>query len=78
MDKLHHSDIITVALTRFARDYAGHDHKEILRELKSVDGKTATPALPEPPDLAAEPPPPDASDGPEERHRRPPETDRPF
>jgi hypothetical protein len=58
MDKLHHSDIITVALTRFARDYAGRDRREIMRELKGVNLKEKDGALnlPEPPDLAAEPP----------------------
>ena len=75
MDKIHHSDVVTLALTRFARDYAGREHSEILRELKKMDGKS--PQLPpsEPPTLAAEPPPPDHDDaGP----RRRPETDRPF
>jgi hypothetical protein len=68
MDKLHHSDIVTVALTRFARDYAGRDHREILRELKGVHLKEKDGALnlPEPPGLAAEPPPlTDESDRPE-------------
>jgi len=69
MDSLHHSDIVTVALTRFARDYAGREHKEILRELKGVHAKEKDGALnlPEPPDLAAEPPTPDPNrhpDGP--------------
>jgi amino acid transporter len=43
--KLHHSDIISLALTRFAREYAGHDHEDILKELRKTgrprgDGKT--------------------------------------
>jgi hypothetical protein len=60
LDKLHHSDIVTVALTRFARDYAGDDHREILRELKSVhlQEKDGALNLPEPRDFSAGPPPP--------------------
>jgi amino acid transporter len=34
LDKLHHADIVTEALTRFARDYAGRDREEILRQLR--------------------------------------------
>jgi amino acid transporter len=75
MDKVHHSDIVTVALTRFARDYGGHDRSEILRELKRMDGKAPLPSNNEGPDLAAEPPSPD---GDEDRHKRPPTSDRPF
>ncbi len=82
MDKLHHSDIITVALTRFARDYAGREHGEILRELKSVDAKEPTmlEATTEhrpgdPPELAVEPPAPGDRDG--GHHRQPPGSERP-
>jgi hypothetical protein len=77
MDRIHHSDVVTLALTRFARDYAGHDRPEILRELKRLDGKTPLPRLNEPPDLAAGPPPP-GEDGSGERHERPPGTDTPL
>jgi amino acid transporter len=31
---LHHSDILSIALTRFARDYAGRDRDEILKALR--------------------------------------------
>jgi amino acid transporter len=34
MDRLHHSDIITAALTRLAREYAGREHEDVLRELR--------------------------------------------
>ena len=34
LEKLHHHDILTEALTRFARDYAGHDRDDILKELR--------------------------------------------
>jgi amino acid transporter len=40
LDKLHHSDIVTEALTRFARDYAGHEHEDILRELRKTSRST--------------------------------------
>ena len=75
LDKIHHSDVVTVALTRFARDYAGREHSEILRELKSVHGKETTPNIPEPPALAAEPPPPGGDGG---DSGRPPKDNRPF
>lgn len=77
LDKIHHSDIVTVALTRFARDYAGREHSEILRELKKLDGRGTSVPVSEPPDLGAEPPPPDRDDD-THRHRRPPEGNRPF
>jgi hypothetical protein len=39
LDKLHHHDILTEALTRFARDYTGHDRDDILRELRKMTGQ---------------------------------------
>ena len=36
LDKLHHHDIVTEALTRFAREYAGRDRQEILKELRKT------------------------------------------
>src|SRR4029077_7560299 len=39
---LHHHDILTEALTRFAREYAGHDRQEILRDLRRASGVTVT------------------------------------
>ncbi|HEX3319846.1 MAG TPA: APC family permease [Terriglobales bacterium] len=42
LDKLHHHDILTEALTRFARDYAGRDREEILKELRKTIGRTIT------------------------------------
>ena len=35
-------DILTEALTRFARDYAGRDREEILKELRKTIGRTIT------------------------------------
>ncbi len=32
--------MVTEALTRFARDYAGRDRQDILRELRKTTGKT--------------------------------------
>jgi hypothetical protein len=40
LDDLHHHDIVTQALTRFAHDYTGRDRQEILRELRKTTGKT--------------------------------------
>ena len=46
LDKLHHHDILTEALTRFAHQYAGNSHDEILKELLRVtDNPTKTRAL---------------------------------
>jgi hypothetical protein len=42
LETLHHHDILTEALTRFAREYAGHDRQEILRELRKASGVTVT------------------------------------
>src|SRR5262249_50657092 len=43
LDKLHHHDILTEALTRFARDYAGRDRDEILKELRKISKGAAAP-----------------------------------
>jgi hypothetical protein len=40
LDKLHHHDIVTEALTRFAHEYAGRDRQDILKELRKTVGKT--------------------------------------
>ncbi len=75
MDRVHHSDVVTLALTRFARDYAGRDRMDILRELKRGE-KHPKPPEPEGPGLAGEPP---APEKPEERKsQRPPSSKRPF
>ena len=42
LDRLHHHDILTEALTRFAREYAGRDREDILRDLRKTTGKTVT------------------------------------
>src|SRR5437879_5541173 len=42
LDKVHHNDILTEALTRFARDYAGRDRDEILKELRKTSRHTVT------------------------------------
>ena len=36
LDKLHHHDILTQALSRFARDYSGQQREEILRQLRDA------------------------------------------
>ena len=40
LETLHHHDILTEALTRFAREYSGHERQEILRELRKASGVT--------------------------------------
>jgi hypothetical protein len=42
LETLHHHDILTEALTRFAREYAGHERQDILRELRKQSGLTVT------------------------------------
>ena len=42
METLHHHDILTEALTRFAREYAGHDRQDILKDLRKASGVTVT------------------------------------
>jgi hypothetical protein len=50
LDKLHHADIISLALTRFARDYAGRDRDEIVNALRSgKDKRFGVPSTPKPP-----------------------------
>jgi len=44
LENLHHHDILTEALTRFAHDYAGRDQKEILHDLRRVS--RASPSAP--------------------------------
>jgi hypothetical protein len=59
LDKLHHHDILTEALTRFARDYSGHEHEDILKDLRKAgdtptlgegNGQRQVQALPPPPE----------------------------
>jgi hypothetical protein len=42
LETLHHHDILTEALTRFAREYSGHDRQDILRDLRKASGATVT------------------------------------
>ena len=64
LEKLHHADIISLALTRLARDYASRDRDEILRSLRrgATDKRFGPPGAPgdssEPPGPKKEPPPP--------------------
>jgi hypothetical protein len=34
LGNVHHHDILTEALTRFARDFSAHDHEQIVKELR--------------------------------------------
>ena len=45
MSQLHHSDIVTYALTRLASDYA-RSKQEILSDLRRIDHTNARPASP--------------------------------
>jgi amino acid transporter len=42
LEKLHHHEILTEALTRFARDYSGPGRQEIVQELRRASGATVT------------------------------------
>jgi len=42
LDNLHHHDILTAALTRFAREYAGRDRDQILKDLRKAAGRMVT------------------------------------
>jgi amino acid transporter len=64
LERLHHSEIVTLALTRFARDYAGRDRDEILRELHKIKAKGLGRAQP-PPRLSSPDSPPEKEIGPE-------------
>jgi len=39
LDKLHHADILSLALTRFAREYTGRDREDILKEFRKGEDK---------------------------------------
>lgn len=39
LEGVHHSDLVTMALTRFARDYTSNDREGIVRELKKLEDK---------------------------------------
>ena len=49
LEKLHHSDIISLALARLARDYAGRDHEDVVAEFRRGKDKRfglPTPSIP--------------------------------
>jgi len=76
MDKLHHSDIVTAALTRFAREYTGREREDLLKELRKYtgkhhgDGPPPRSAIPRPP--ATSPPPLDDASRPRHPDSPPP------
>jgi len=53
LEKLHHHEILTEALTRFAHDYSARDREEILKELRRVSAQGSGAPRPE----TANPPP---------------------
>ena len=42
LEKVHHHEILTEALTRFARDYGARDREEIIKELRRASSNDAT------------------------------------
>ncbi|HZQ91723.1 MAG TPA: APC family permease [Terriglobales bacterium] len=80
LEKMHHSDIVTLALTRFARDYAGRDRDEILRTLQMEEdrrrGLAPAAALPDgispPPPTSPRPPAGDEDKSPKPADAEPP------
>ncbi len=59
LDAVHHHDILTEALTRFARDYAGHDREEILKGLRrstarQIPGHESTDGGPQPREMVVD------------------------
>ena len=44
LENVHHHDILTEALTRFAQDYGAHDHEHIVKELRRHGGDGGGPA----------------------------------
>ena len=59
LEKLHHSDIVTLALTRFAFEYTGHDRDEIIRALRKLEERALKSAghPPPHPEAASDKPP---------------------
>jgi amino acid transporter len=48
LEKVHHSDLVSMALTRFAREFTGDGRQEIIRDLKKIEQRRgAAAALPE-------------------------------
>jgi hypothetical protein len=60
LEKLHHADIISLALTRLARDYTSLEHERVVEEFKR--GKDKRFGLPRPPLPQSEPRSPEKSD----------------
>ena len=68
LENVHHHEILTEALTRFARDYGARDRQEIIKELRRISGEGSTfaprrsagPTLP----MQVEPSQSDPKDGP--------------
>src|SRR6266403_518570 len=42
LENVHHHEILTEALTRFAHDYAARDRQEIIKELRRITGEGST------------------------------------
>ncbi len=45
LEKLHHADVLSLALSRLSRDFSGHDHDNVVRQLKGGrDRRFGTPS----------------------------------
>lgn len=71
LEKLHHDEIVSESLTRFARDYSGHEHDEIARSLKHRGRDTRRDPTDTQKFRPLSTPPPDSGMGAEPRPDRP-------
>jgi hypothetical protein len=55
MEELHHSDIVTIALTRLSVDFS-RDADEVVRALRKGEGRTTGALAPEPRTPSLDPP----------------------
>ncbi|MGD9715082.1 MAG: APC family permease [Thermomicrobiales bacterium] len=77
LERLHHDDILTVALDRFSREYNGPNRQDLLKQLRERSGSPElggpelnNPGLPKTPPVSGAPPTPAESQA--EPHKDPP------
>lgn len=49
LEGVHHSDLVSMALTRFAREFTGNGRDDIVRELRKIEQRRTGGTLPPPP-----------------------------
>ncbi len=49
LEGVHHSDLVSMALTRFAREFTGNGRDDIIRELRKLEQRRTGGSLPAPP-----------------------------